>query len=211
MRNAVSSLVLGALAAAGCASTPSVEGPVDSARELLATPRTFAVVPSDTMVQLDATYDRGPSKEHARVTIPVMAGQVLVVADGDDLVLGGLSIDLAAVALPTTIVQRGVELSDIHLRLAEPVRTRDSAWRDGDDGFGGDVTIALDLDWSIRIQGTAYPLAPQRLDGIDAGLMIGRDGATLTFDAGAIAPGVRWSWADLVLFGDFTIAVHAAT
>lgn len=198
---------LGALAI-GCTSA-AVGGPPVHTRDVLATPQAFTMVPASTTVELDASVDRGSSRETSHVIVPVTGGGAEVAADGDQLALRDLTIDLAPVDIPASIFSGGARLTELHLRLAAPATTANATWSDDDERGGGDVAVALELAWSIELDGKIYPLAPQRIDGIQLGLAVDRDGDRIVFDAGAIASGVRWSWADLVFFGDLTLTLHA--
>ena len=166
------------------------------------------LAPDRTSVQVEASVDDGAVQDAARVTLPATAGTAAVRADGDQLRLDDLAIDLADVELPAAIAPAGTRLTDLHLRLVAPVTTADADWSADDGEVGGDAVIGLELDWSIEIGGQTLPLAPQRLVGIQLGVMISPDGSALALDAGAIAAGTRWSWAGIVSFGDATIALH---
>jgi hypothetical protein len=204
-------LSVGALT--GCATAQYGGGggeapPPPTTRDLLAGGRTFTLAPDRTTVQVEASIDDGPIQDAARVTLPAVRGTASLRAEGDQVTVDDLALDLGDVELPAAIAPAGTRLTDLHLRLAEPATTADADWcADGGD-VGGDAVIGLELDWSIAIGGQTLPLAPQRLAGIQLGVMVSPDGIALALDAGAIAAGTRWSWAGIVSFGDATIALH---
>jgi hypothetical protein len=209
MRN-LASLLVGALAAAGCSSSPSVEAQqTQSAREILATPRSMDVVPAQTSIELDASVARGSASESAHVDLPVVSGRAALVAAGDQLEISGLVVDLAPVQVPASIVPGGLTLTDLHLKLAAPVETSDAVWTDGDDHLRGDVRLSLDLVWSVQLSGKTYRLSDQRIDDLDVGVNVDRVNDRITFDAGGLASGARWSWADIVVFSNLSVTVHA--
>ncbi|HTJ40933.1 MAG TPA: hypothetical protein VL463_02520 [Kofleriaceae bacterium] len=193
----------------GCGGTASGVDRAVSAREELVTPQAFAVVPSETSVELDASVDRGDAHESAHVTVPVVSGGAVVSGAGDQLELRELTIDLAPVDIPESILTGGVRLVDVHLRLAAPVTTADATWSDDDEHGGGSVRASLVLSWSVAISGRTFVLADQRIDDLAIAIGVDRSGDALTFDAGLIADGARWSWADLVFFGDVAVTLHA--
>jgi hypothetical protein len=182
--------------------------PPPSTRDQLAAGRTFTLAPDRTTVQVEASIDDGPVQDAARVTLPAIRGTASLHADGDQVAIDDLGIDLGDVELPAAIAPAGARLTGLHLRLVAPVTTTDADWSADADEVGGDAVIGLELDWSIQIGGQAWPLAPQRLYGIQLGVMVAPEGGALALDAGAIAAGTRWSWAGIVSFGDVTIALH---
>jgi hypothetical protein len=210
MRNLASSLLLGALAAAGCSSSPSVSASEQqSAREILATPQAMDIVPAQTSVEMDARVDRGDGSESSHVDLPVVSGRAELVAAGDQLQLSGLILDLAPVQVPASIVPGGLTLTDLHLKLAAPVQTSDAVWSDGDDHLSADVRLSLDLVWSVQLSGKTYRLSDQRIDDLDVGVTVDRVNDRITFDAGGLASGARWSWADIVVFENLSVTLHA--
>jgi hypothetical protein len=206
-------IALSVSALTGCATAQYGGGggdpaPPPTTRDLLGAGRTFALAPDRTTVQVEASVDDGPVQDAARVTLPAVRGTASVRAEGDQVTVDDLAVDLADVELPAEIAPAGTRLTDLHLRLVEPASTADADWSADGDEVGGDAVIGLELDWSIAIGGQTLPLAPQRLVGIELGVMVSPDGSSLALDAGAVAAGTRWSWAGIVSFGDATIALH---
>jgi hypothetical protein len=184
-----------------CGGTPSTSEP--TARDALASPQAFAIVPAETSVELDATVDRGDAHETSHVVVPVVSGGVSVVAAGDQLTLRELELVLAPVT------GAGVHLVDLRLRLASPVTTADATWSDDGERGGGSVRATLIWSWAIEVDGRTIPLADQRLDDLAIAIGVDRSGGSFDFDGALIADGARWSWADLVFFGDVTVTLHA--
>lgn len=215
MRNARRWSLVGVVVAAGyvgggCDSAASVGAPVETAREVLASPTQMAVVPASSGVALRAELDRGDHVDAGRVAIAVTRGSLWTRTAGNQLVIDSLALELAPVDLPADVLE-GARLTDLRLRLPAAVYTRDARWHDDDNGCDATATAALELDWSLELDGKSYPLAPQRIDGIDLAMMIGRDGDAVTLDVGAMGSGTRWSWADLVWFDDLTVTIGATT
>jgi hypothetical protein len=210
MRSSIGGVFLGIFAMAGCTSASTTAAPPGaSAREILASPKVFDLDQARTLVQLDAEVDRGDRTEAARLLLPVADGTVEVAVDGDQLRVRDLELDLMPIDVPTTIVPAGIRLTDVRIGIAAPVRTDDAVWSEDGDECHAHAIVSLTWDWSLDTGDDAWPLAQQRIDGIDADLAIHREGEALTFDASLSARGIAWRWADLVMLGNVAIAMHA--
>lgn len=201
------------LLAVGCSATPAapdVDGGV-STRELLATPQMLDIVPAMTSINLTMGIDQGAGEVTAQTRLGINAGRIRVRNDGRQVAVDELALALAPIDLPRAYFPAGVRLTDLQLRLVRPVLVLGGQWTpDGEDLTGG-VLIGLDLDWAIEIAGHATPLATQHLAPLALDLAIGREGETLTLYADGHAAGVQWTWANIVWFGDVTLAMHART
>jgi hypothetical protein len=161
---------------------------------------------------MTVTVDRGTSDFAQRVAVVLERGNVLATATPDGaLQLDELEVALAPVDVPPEILSRHVRLTDLRVHLAEPVRDPTPAWSPDGENARADFALPLVLDWSMEIEGTAYELGAQELEGIRLAVTVNQDGDALALDLLGIADDVIWSWADIVTFRDLSVASHGAT
>ncbi len=194
-----------ALAAAGCAEG-EIE-PVDQpsvARILLSRPQHFALDPDGGVVRFYASLDRGDHVEYGRVVLDLTAGEMILEADPDGvLVLGELELEVADASYGVgNPLGPDLHLTDIRIRVAEPAVRLATEWASGGRvGYGG-ITADWILSWAIDSHGRIYPLGDQRLPGITFWVVAYGDASDLRFDIAGWNGGTVWSWADIIEFED---------
>lgn len=201
------SLVLIPACAANVASGPPE---FDSVHERLAH--------EPTRLFLSSTESAGSVTAERRLSSGWQTGLVDLHIDNGELVLsstkaGTITIErfgvgLQPIDLPADVVANG-QLTNVRAQLATPV-TVDAKWLD-DDTASGTAVLALDLSWTLSINGSGLPLGTPRLPPVAVDLELSGNGSSIHGELRAHAGGEIWSWADLVKLEDLSLVLGSST
>lgn len=168
----------------------------------------LAVAPDPSAGTITARQWRGQWEEGA-LTIAVAGGDLALSADRDGaLIVDGLHVDLAPIALPDAVFGEPAGLTDLTLELAAAPAPARATW-DGPDAGRATVTATLRLAWSLETQGRVTPLGPVTLRGLPLTLDVVGDATHVSAALGVRVDGPVWAWAGLVELRDLALAVAA--
>lgn len=186
----------------GCASQVSEPGtpppPVEPDRQglsdrLSAGAIDLSAVLVDTEIAVGARLNLS-DPEVSRQVLPLREG-TLELAQGSDggLALSALTLDFDNIRIAPSRLD--LELTDVQISLVA-TQVGETTWVDANEAHT-EMQADLLLTWSlVRDDGTAWPLAPQTIEGIPVGLTarLGADGkVTAEIDGGTEDLLFRWS------------------
>jgi hypothetical protein len=125
------------------------------------------------------------------------------------LAVEDFEVSVAPIEIPEEVFNKPAQLSDVRVRLAEPV-TGAIAWSSEDDATAT-LTLDLDLDWAIAVNGGKTPLGTQHLPPIAIDVTFTGAGDHVDATVGLAASGELWNWAGLLELTRLQLAVTAAT
>lgn len=191
-----------------CASSDPTEH--TSMRDWLATETHLYVAASDSAGAITAQMWTGTAW-HDRVVDLKLAGGELVThaAPGGAIALTDLQLELQTIAIPPTLTGHEAALTRPRLQLTAPV-TAPAAWT-GDDSAEADVTLALELSWSLAVDGVGIQVGAPALPPLPVKLQLSGDGARVTAELRIHVAGELWSWADLAKLSDLELVLGAGT
>ena len=118
-------------------------------------------------------------------------------------------VALAPIEIPEEVFKKPAQLHDVRVSLPAPT-TAAVTWS-GDNDATGQITVALDFDWSIAVNDGRTPLATQHLPPITVDFMFTGAGDHIDASASLHAMGELWNWAGLLEMTSMKLDVSAAT
>ncbi|MBA3542550.1 MAG: hypothetical protein H0T79_23240 [Deltaproteobacteria bacterium] len=199
------------LAATACTSASPSAPPPESVRDHLESPTRLFVAPDSSGGVLTARRWTRDGWAEGQVPIAIDNGGLSARLDARGrLVITELTLALAPVEIPETVIGTSARLERLSVQLAAQPDPTATTWI-GDNDATLATTFDLTLDWAVTVDDTTAVLAPVHLPPIAGSILIGGDGervdATITF----AAPGRLWSWAGLVELGDFHLVLDLST
>jgi len=199
--------ILLASALAACATGKSDESD-------LTFPQHVTIVPGATKTVVEASAVGAHGVVTGDASLPMRTGDLVVhvepIPDGGDLlVIDELRLLYEDVVLPTEFFHQGQTLTGIVASLAEPLAMR--AVHTDDGVVWGAATTDVKLAWNLRIDGDDHRLLSQTLPGLQLELVMSDDEGAHRADLEVIRPGVMWSWADVLGFGELDLHATATS
>jgi hypothetical protein len=194
-----------------CTDVPFNGPGYDSVRERLSDAPASLYVHDETSSGEVTARRRGSDEWIVGTTdLTIEHGYVRAAIDrNDQLAIDKLELAVGPINLDG-VFQKPTQLTDVRLRLAEPVRS-EPTWASADD-VTATLSLTFDLDWSIVIDGgEPYPLATQQLKLDGAEVVITGDGGHVDAWLGLEAAGVLWNWADIVQIIELKLSLGAET
>jgi hypothetical protein len=193
------------------AEVASQEEPPGSVRERLERDDTALAIRSpDSAGTLTAQRRTGDEWVAGLVDLAIVDGEIVTSAASDGAItVERFAVSLGPIDVPASVLGYDVQLTDIHLETASPVRV-DTTWR-GDDDARGTLALDLVLAWSLTNHGETSPLGAPDLPPIPVELLLTGDAGAVDAELRLRAPGELWSWADLIRLEDLTLILAAST
>jgi hypothetical protein len=148
-----------------------------------------------------------------------IAGDTSLVIDGGELSatvdstgrlsLATFQVGVAPIEIPEEVFKKPAQLSDVRITLTAPA-TGASVWS-GDDAATAKLSMALDLEWSITVNGGKTPLGSQHLPTIDVDVTLGGDADNVEASVALAASGELWNWAGLLQLSHLELALAATS
>jgi hypothetical protein len=199
---------LGFLVLAGCAAQIGAGDDLRPMRERLATDMRLQVEVARAAGSITAMRRTDQGWADERVALPVVAGELVAHATRVDTVtIEGLTLALAPVTIPASVLGHAATLTDVHVGLVAPVEVA-AAWT-GEDRAQLAATLALQLSWALSVDGVALPLGAPTLPPVAAMIELASDGGQVTAQLHGKATGEVWSWAGLVKLVDLELTLAA--
>ncbi len=204
----MSKLVLVSLLA-GCTAHDSLptSAPSSVRERLEDAPVRMLVAPAASSGSIVVGHYVDGAWQRARVALPIETGAITASLDASGrVVVADFGLGLAALALP---LAANTQLTHVRLDLSAPT-TSATTWI-SENAAAATASLALVLSWTLTVDGTATPLADQKLPALPLELALGGDGERVDGTASIIASGKLWSWADLVELDDLSLVLQAAS
>lgn len=181
-----------------------------SMKERLAAPTRLYIGPADSTGAITAERYTRDGWVAGTTRLTIAHGEIDgVLGPGGQLALSQFEVDVDSIAIPDSVFGKPAELRDVRLKLAVPAFA-DVVWTD-DNNAEATVTVALDLEWTIAINGTSTQLGTQHLPPIAVHAQLSGDGDHIVATASLDAQGTLWSWADLLKLTELKLDLGAAT
>lgn len=210
---AVLALVL-SVSAAACATSSVAD---DRAEDSPATVRERLAESTRLFIGRDAST--GSITARRRTADGWIAGDTALVIESGELVaqvdasgavtLDAFEVGIAPIAVPEEVFRQPAELSDVRVVLATPA-TASATWT-SDNALTTRVTLDLDLEWSITIDGGQTPLGEQHLPPVTVDVSFAGDGDVVEATLDLAASGELWDWAGLLELTHLELDLGAAT
>ena len=142
--------------------------------------------------------------------VTVEAGELSAKVDArGTLTVDKLVIELAPIEIPEDVFKKPAQLDDVRISLATPASAM-ATWA-GDDDATATLTMMLDFDWAIRVNGGKTPLATQHLPPIMIDVALTGAGDHVDAAMSVHAAGELWNWAGLLEMRSLDLTLAAGT
>jgi hypothetical protein len=205
------SLTLALVFMVGCASSPP-EGPSPAAdvRDRLATPTKLLLVAPDSSGSVVARRYVNSSWQSGTIALALNNGELDVAADAaGQLAITELAVGVAPITIPKDVFGKEVQLRDVRVTLADKL-TATTRWADANTARAS-AMVALDLGWTLYVDGNAAPLGTQHLGPLPITIALSGDGAEVDATLSLQGSGMVWKWADLIELDDLQLALGETT
>jgi hypothetical protein len=200
------------LFAAACASNTPAGGPeYDSVRDRLEGGLTrLSVGSAASSGSLTARRWTADGWIEGDTPVTIESGELSAKVDAHGaLTLTNLMVGLSPIEIPEEVFKKPAQLADVKLSLMTPA-TADMVWTSDDDATAT-ITLALDFDWAIAVNGNKTPLATQHLPPVMVDLALTGAGDHVDASLSLHAAGELWNWAGLIEMTKLELSLSAAT
>jgi hypothetical protein len=200
------------LFAVACTSNDPAGGPsYDSVRDRLSDGPTRLVVGADgSSGELTARRRTSDGWVEGVTPITIASGDFSAkVNDKGALTLDKLVLQFAPIDIPEEVFHKPAQLHDVKLTLTSAA-TADAQWASADDATAT-MTLALDFDWTILINGSKTPLGTQHLPPVMADVALTGAGDHVDASLSLRASGELWNWAGLLEMTELELSLTAGT
>jgi hypothetical protein len=182
-----------------------------SVRERLETVETDLLVSSgDSAGSITAQRRVSGGWSAGYVDLHIERGELIASADSHGrITIEKLEVSLGPIDVPESVLGHGAQLTQVHLETRKPIIVQ-TTWTTEDEAHGT-AQLALDLSWSLTVNGDTSPLGAPTLPPVPVELVVTGDGEYVHAEVRAQATGTFWSWADLVKLENLNLILGAAT
>ena len=212
MRTTLAFVVFAGVAARACTSgAPSGVEQFDSVRDRMSDgPTTLLVGSAGSTGTITARRWTHDGWVEGQTPITIENGEVLgAVNPLGNLDLRAFDVAVAPIDVPESVFGKPAQLTGVRVKLPKSV-TGELVWTSDDDATG-QLSLSLDLDWQIQINGNRTPLGTQHLPPVLADIMITGGGDHIDASIDLHASGELWSWAGLLEMTALELDLSAAT
>ena len=206
------SLALVLLATGACATsaTPPGEPAAHNVRERLAEPTRLYIAPGTSTGEIMASRYTHDGWVAGTTPLTLDSGELHAVLDNDGkIAVTGFEVAVNDIAIPESVFGKPASLT--HVKVSLPYASLANVTWESDNDAMLTLTLALDLDWDIQVNGTSSPLGTQHLPPVTVMTEITGDGAHVDASLALDATGNLWSWADLFKLTELKLDLTAAT
>ncbi|TMQ05100.1 MAG: hypothetical protein E6J90_46640 [Deltaproteobacteria bacterium] len=201
--------VLLLLAIAACASHEPATEPA-SVREQLASDTHLYIAAGDSAGAVTAQMKTATGWNNGLVDLKLDSGQLVArAAPSGAILITTVELGFEDIAIPASLIGHEAVLRRPHLHLTAPAEAT-TTWA-GNDAAEATATLALELSWSIAVDGVALPIAAPTLPPLPVKLQLTGAGARITAELRLHVAGELWSWADLMKLSDLDLVLGADT
>jgi len=200
------------LVAAGCATSSAPDGaPVySSVKDRLAHPTRLYIGAGTSTGAITAERYTHDGWVSGTTPLSIAHGEV----DGSldktgKLEIAQLEVDVDPIAIPDSVFGKPAQLENVRVVLSQP-SLADVIWSSDDDAEAT-LTLALDLNWSIAVNGQSSQLGTQHLPPVVMHLMVTGAGDHVDAALSLDATGTLWNWADLFKLTELELSLAAGS
>jgi hypothetical protein len=200
------------LFAAACTSSGSPPGTsYDSVRDRLSDGPTRLFVGADgSSGSITARRWTNEGWVEGVTPVTIEAGEVSAKVDArGQLTVDKLVVELAPIDVPEDVFKKPAQLDDVKVSLRTP--TSGTATWTSDDDATATLTMMLDFDWAIVVNGGKTPLGTQHLPPIMIDVALTGAGDHVDASLALHAAGELWNWAGLLEMTSLDLSLAAAT
>jgi hypothetical protein len=200
------------VAATGCATSSVPEGAptYSSVKDRLAHPTRLYIGPGTSTGMITAERYTHDGWVSGATPITITHGELDGALDSTGkLAVSGFEVDVDPIDIPESVFGKPAQLADIRVVLAKP-STADVVWS-GDDDAAATLTLALDLSWTLVVNGQASPLGAQHLPPIVISTALTGAGDHVDAQLSLDATGTLWNWADLLKLTEMKMSLDAGS
>jgi hypothetical protein len=203
-------LILLAAGACTTSATPSGEPAAHNVRDRLAQPTRLYIAPGTSTGEIMASRYTHDGWVAGTTPLAIDSGELHAVVDNDGkLAVTGLEIGVDDIAIPEDVFGKPASLT--HVKVSLPYASLANVVWNGDDDAMLTLTLALDLDWDLSVNGAVSPLGTQHLPPVTVTTEVTGDGEHVDASLAIDATGDLWSWADLFKLTELKLDLAAAT
>jgi hypothetical protein len=205
-------LALPVLAMAACASNaPGGGADYDSVRDRMSDgPTRLHVASASSSGSITARRYTSGGWVEGVTAVTIESGELSAKVDArGTLTVDKLEVALAPIEIPEEVFKRPAQLDDVKLTLTKPT-SAPTVWTTDDDAHAT-LTLALDFDWSIRVNGGKTPLGTQRLPPVTIDVTLSGGGDHVDASIALAAHGELWNWAGLIEMTALELSLAAGT
>ena len=126
-----------------------------------------------------------------------------------NLAVKNFEVGVAPIDIPEEVFGKPAQLTNVRVKLASPI-VGSLSWTSDDDATG-QLTLSLDLDWAITVNGNKTPLGTQHLPPVPVDVMVTGGGDHIDASIGMNATGELWNWAGLLEVTGLEMSLSAET
>ena len=142
--------------------------------------------------------------------LTVETGELAVSVDGSGkLSVQAFEVGVAPIEIPEEVFKKPAQLTDVRVKLTEAA-VGAATWT-SDNEATARLSLKLDLEWSISVNGGKTPLGEQHLPSVDVDFTIYGDGDYVGATLDLAAAGELWDWAGLLEMTRLELALNAST
>jgi hypothetical protein len=178
-------------------------------RERLEEPTRLLIAAGESGGSLTAERKVTGGWQGGLVDLGIENGELIVSSDARDAVtVEGLQIVFEPLQIPPGVFGADdAELTHVRIDLRDELRAP-AVWTTDNEAH---VTAMLDitLSWELSLNGSPTKLGSPTLPPIPVDIVLTGDGAQVSAEVRAHAPGELWTWAGLVRLGDLELVLGA--
>jgi len=211
MRSLLASILVAGAALAGCASsTPEGQPEYASMKARLSDATRLYIAPGTSTGEITAAQYTHDGWFSGTTPLVISHGELDgVLGPGGQLALSELEVDVDSITIPDSVFGKPAALKDVRVTLAT-ISAANLTWID-DNNADVTLTVSLDLDWTITINGGSTQLGTQHLPPVTITAHLSGDGQHIEATASLDAQGDLWNWADLLKITRLQLDLSAAT
>ena len=197
---------------AGCAASSTPEGGSDasSVKDRLATPTELTVAAAGSTGMITAARYTHDGWVTGETPLAIAQGEVTASLDKTGkLETSAFEVDAGSIEIPDSVFGKPAKLDDVRFTLAQPA-VADVTWSSDDDA-AVTLTLVLDLDASIDVNGSVSPLGTQHLPPVTITTMLTGAGDHVDAQLSVDATGTLWNWADLFKLTELKLSLAAGS
>ena len=143
-------------------------------------------------------------------TLTIVSGEMSATADSSGkLALKTFEVGVAPLDIPEEVFKKPAQLTDVKVKLRAPT-VGGVVWTN-DNQATAKLSLALDLEWAIAVNGGKTPLGTQHLPMIEVDVALTGDGEVVDATLGLAASGELWNWAGLLELTRLELQLGAET
>ena len=176
----------------------------------MAVPTKLLVAIADSNGSVTASHYTSDGWQDGSIVLAIANGELDGKVDANgDLAVENFSVNIAPIDIPEAVFGKAAQLKDVRVTLAAPPAVT-TAWADADDATAT-AMVALDLSWTLVVDGNAAPLGTQHLAPLPIDITLTGSGEEVDATVAVRGTGELWKWADLLKLEALDLELSAST